>query len=109
MKLINLNASNLVDPVEFQRVVSILLENLVGIINNGILFSDNFSSKIQSVEFTAANTDVQIQHNLGRVPAGYLVFKLSAAAIVYDGATANTTTNAFLRSSAPCTATIMLF
>lgn len=109
MKLINLNASNLQDIEEFRRIVSILLENVVSILNNGILFSDNFSSKIQSVEFGAANTEVQVQHNLNRIPTGYLVLKLSAAAIIYDGTTSNTNTNAFLRASAPCTATIMLF
>lgn len=109
MKLINLSTTNLTDEAEFRRVATILFENIVSILNSGILFSDNFSSKIQSVEFSAANTEVQVQHNLGRVPTGYLVFKLSAAAIVYDGSTANTETNAFLRGSAPCTATVMLF
>lgn len=109
MKVTNFDASNVSDPVEFQRVVSIVLKDLVGVANGGVLFSDNFSAKILSVEFTASNTEVRIDHNLGRVPSGYLPLKLSAAAIIYDGQSSNTTQTAFLKASAACTATIMLF
>lgn len=109
MRVSNFDPANISDPVDFQRIVSIVLRDLVLIVNGGLQFSDNFQSKILTVEFTTANTEVRVDHNLSRIPTGYLVLKLSAAAIIYDGSTANTNQNAFLKASAPCTALVMLF
>lgn len=60
--------------------------------------------------FAAANADVAIQHKLGRVPVGYIVVKLNAAGIIYDGSIAATATVITLKSNtAGVTAKIFLF
>lgn len=109
MKISNFNVSNITEPKEFQRMASILLGNMISVLNGGIVFADNFNSNVQSVTFDSANTEVRIEHNLGRVPTGYLPLNLSAASSIYNGASANTTQFVFLRASAPVTTTIMLF
>lgn len=108
MKISNFDPSNL-DGEEFKRIVSILLNNMVSALNGGLTFQDNFSQSTQSVQFTAANTEVTVNHNIGRIPVGYLVLGLDQAAIVYNGVQENTSQSLFLRASAPCTATVMLF
>jgi len=46
----------------------------------------------------AANTDFVLTHNLGRLPSGYVVVGASAAyGCVYNGVTAWTTTQIYLR------------
>ena len=107
-KISNFDPSN-TDGEEFKRIVSILLNSIVSAINGGLTFSDNFSQNTQSVTFTAANAEVVVNHNIGRIPVGYLVLGNSAAAIVYNSDTAFTTQSIFLKASAPTTATIMLF
>lgn len=60
--------------------------------------------------FPVANTDLAIQHQLGRVPVGYIVVKLSVAAVIFDGSVAATTTAITLKSNtAGAVAKIFLF
>lgn len=109
MKLTATDFSNVKDPDELTRFIAIFKDETNRILNSGIIFVDNFNSKILSVTFAAANTDTQVTHNLGRAPGGYLVFKLDAPLIVYDGVQPTTDSSIFLRASATGTATIMLF
>ena len=71
----------------------------------------NLSAKY--VVFTShavATTEDTVPHKLGRVPNGYIVVKQDKAGIVYDGTTAWTTTNLYLKSSvASVTWTLMVF
>lgn len=108
MKVPHFDPSNL-EKDEFRRIVSILLNAITSILNGGAVFSDNFSQSTQSVTFGAANTEVTVNHNIGRIPVGYLVLGNDSAATIYNGTTAFSAQAIFLRASAPCTATIMLF
>jgi len=56
-----------------------------------------------------ADTEDTIPHALGRVPVGYIPVKQDKAGTIYDGSTAWTTTNIYLKASVASMAlTIML-
>jgi hypothetical protein len=48
---------------------------------------------------SSANTEFSITHTLGRVPIGFLVLSLSAAAQIYQSTTAWTSTTIYLKCS----------
>ncbi len=98
-----------VQESEFKKFVSLLFEEIVRTLNNGLDFSSNFNGSTVSITFAAANTDTSIAHGLNRVPTGYLVIGQSAAMSVYNGSAANTSTLLYLRSSATGTATVQVF
>ena len=62
---------------------------------SGAEFSDMFDSliplagvEVDNITMDAtADTDTTITHNLGRVPAGYIVIRSSGSGVVYDGST----------------------
>lgn len=57
-----------------------------------------------------ANTQDTVAHNLGRTPVGYIPVKQDKSAVLYDGTTAFTSSNLYLRSSAATVAwTILVF
>ena len=102
------NISNLKSAEEIGRYTSIALNDFNTQINGNLQFDQNIKSSSVDVEFGQANTDVRIAHGLGRQPSGYLVAKLTAAAIIYDGTQAADDSFIFLRSSAACTAKIIV-
>ena len=79
----------------FQR----LMDQLCQILNNGLIFSDNLESTISSVTTGGAGTELAIPHTLKRVPSGYLVLSRDQAGIVYDGSTAWTTSNIYIKAN----------
>lgn len=65
---------------QLQRQLQTLLKMLFGVeISKGQLIDVTFPA--------AANTDLKIQHSLGRVPVGFIPVYLSAAGTVYNSAT----------------------
>lgn len=50
-----------------------------------------------------ADTDFTVQHDLGRVPTGWLLFYINKAGIVYEGVTPWTDTQIFLRCNTATT------
>lgn len=109
MKIDGIDVSNVKTWEELQRYAAILFRQITTVLNNGIVFGDNFNAKIVSVNFTAANSDVSFSHGLGRAPIGYISIGNSAAMQIYNGSAANTTDIMFLRSSAIGTAQILVF
>lgn len=85
------------------------LENIQFILNNGITFTENFDAKFLTITFSAADTNVATFHGLGRVPTGYIVIGRSAAASIYNGSSANTSSLLYLRASAAATCRVMVF
>lgn len=83
-----------------------LLKALVGdftsleaILNRGFRFEDNADARM--TEFTSSgtpNAENTIPHLLGKVPTGYLVYRKDKAAHLYDGTTAWTNANIYLKS-----------
>ncbi len=59
--------------------------------------------------FTAANISYEIPHGLNRVPAGYLVFRSTKAAIVYDADTGQWSDNSLFLKCDTATTTVLLF
>ena len=68
-------------------------------INKGIRAADNWDAQIISVVLAAANVEQAVAHTLKRVPIGYIVVSNDKAAIIYDGTTAWTSTNLYIRSN----------
>lgn len=71
---------------------------IISILNRGIKFSDNVDCVL--VSFTSngvANTEDAVSHTLGKVPTGFIVYRLDKAAVVYDSGTTWTTTNIYLK------------
>lgn len=69
------------------------------IINKGIRATDNWDAQVISVTLAAADTEQAVAHTLKRVPTGYIVLSADKAAQVYDGTTAWTITNIYIRSN----------
>jgi len=103
------NVSNVTTVTDLARYTSITLDQIQSILNGGITFVDNFQASTISANFTAANTEFQLSHSLGRIPVGYILINASAAMIIYNGGSANTANDIFLKSSAIGTGQILVF
>lgn len=103
------NLDRIEEQKEQMRFLSIFCDQVTTMLNNGLLFSDNFNQKTLSVTFSAVNTDTAINHGLGRVPQGYIVIGRSANLVVYNGASQWTSSLIYLRSSALGSANMFVF
>lgn len=69
-----------------------------GQIHGNLEFDKNILSQTVSVTFpAAANTEMLIQHSLGKIIADYIVCKKSVACDVYDGTSASTNNTIYLK------------
>lgn len=82
------------------RTIEKFMQAVKEIINGKIDFDKNMVVAPISVQFTATNTEKAIAHNLGRTPRGFLVISSTAAANIYNGTSAWTDSNIYLKSSA---------
>lgn len=74
------------------------------ILDAGIIFTENVDLK--EVNFTSnATPDAEdtISHGLGKVPNGYIVIGRNKAGVLYNGTTAWTMTNIYLKSNVAST------
>jgi hypothetical protein len=75
------------------------------VVNNNIGFgnstsgADNISGVWVNFVVATANVDQALTHNLGRLPAGYIVMSKSAACDVYNGSAPATQTQLTLRGT----------
>lgn len=73
--------------------------NLKAILDGGISIDDNMDIARVSVESHATpGTEFSVQHGLGKVPLGRLIYQQTAAGSLYAGITANTKTTMYFRS-----------
>lgn len=81
------------------------------ILNGGLLFADNHDVQIKTITTNGvAGVEGAVSHVLKKIPTGYIVCSLDKAAIIYNGSTAWTTTNIYLKSNVvTTTAVIMIF
>jgi len=67
----------------------------------------------QSVSITdtgTVNTNFTVNHNLNRIPVGYIVSKINKAGVVYTGSTTWTDKAIYLKCSvANCSVTVVVF
>lgn len=100
---------SLVKPEELTRYITQFLNEVVQVVNGRLEFNANIRGNFRDVSFTAANTNKAVSHGLGRTPQGYIVTKLSANMVVYDGSSDNNEDTIYLRASAIGNATIFIF
>ena len=73
---------------------------LIDLVNGGLRFSDNHDADLVSYTSNAvANTEDTIAHTLKRVPTGAILYQTDKAVSLYNGATAWTTTNIYLKAN----------
>lgn len=87
----------------FDKSISQELRNYIldlsNILNKGIRFADNFDMNILSVTDTGtANSENIVSHSLRRIPLGYIVISRTGNGVVYNGSTAWTVDNIYIKS-----------
>src|SRR6266478_5094769 len=89
----------------FVDMIRAVYQNLTQAFNGQIGFGDGTNldningSWINVVAPVGANTDFTVNHNLGRLPVGYLVMQKDRACDVYTGSVAATATQLTLRAT----------
>jgi hypothetical protein len=86
-------------------------QELSAIVNKGLRSEDNFDAAIVTVSDTGnADTQFDVAHNLGRVPAGYRVVFIDKGAVIYDAGAPWDTAYIYLAASlANCNVKIEVF
>ena len=102
--------SNIRSVSEFMRFASTLMTKLTTEFNGQIDFVENIrAAGPYEIEFPDSSTVKTIEHNLGRLPDGFLVIDRDASAVIYRPSDARyefTDKKIFLKASAAATATI---
>src|SRR5229473_586868 len=89
----------------FVGMLKSIYQNLILVINGNLGFGDGTSpdnlsgSWINLVAPAAPNTDFTVNHNLNRLPVGYLTMQKDRACDVYTGGVASTKTQLTLRAT----------
>ena len=109
MKLKAFNLFNLKDLDQLVRFTTIMMNDVLRVVNGNLSFEDNFNSRFVDVSFTAANIEVYVPHTLGRIPTGYILTKTNAAASIYSGTSTFTESAIYLKSSAIAETKILIF
>lgn len=105
----NFNYSNLSTLDDLKRFLSVFLDNLTPIVNGNIEFDLNIKTKTVTANFLTANTELEVTHNLGRVPVGYLLAQSNVSTTLFNGVSTNTDSKIYLKSSAIANTTIIVF
>lgn len=109
MRVDEKDLSQIKDSEDLQRFTSIVVKDLVTVINGKVSFTDNIDAKISSVTFAGAGSEVSVSHGLGRVPNGYIVAKNSSGITVFDGGTANSATTLFVQATGGGVVSLIVF
>lgn len=109
----NITASTNIDQVkedEQIRFVDLALQDIVRVVNGNLDFPTNFNWRnIISVDFTAQDTEVTINHGLGRSPKGYIITGTDTATSIYDGDTPADETAIYLKATQIATVRLVVF
>ena len=108
----NIAASPKIDQcsqTDMVRFLTIFMNNVVNTVNGDLDFQTNFNCKLVDVSFTAINQDIAVNHGLGRVPSGRIIYAQSANGLIIDGLTQNTSSILYLRCSALGKASLIVF
>lgn len=90
----------------FQGAVKKYTETIAGVLNGQVGFGngteiDNMQGRwINTTSPGVADTDFTVDHNLGRVPVGFITISVDKAAVIYTGSIAWTTTQMTLKVNA---------
>lgn len=94
---------------EHQRFADIFASDVVDKVNGKLDFQNNFNCKLVTITFTAPGVESSVDHGLGRVPSGYIVYGQSTAMSIHNGTSTNTATTLYLISNAAGTANLVVF
>ena len=100
---------NIADFEALKRWVTVWAGDVTGQINGGIDFSSNIYCRTVDAVFSSANADLAIQHNLGKLPTGYMLVKTDVASIIYTGSGTWTTSVIYLKASVAATCKVLIF
>ena len=97
-------------PLQLFRI----MQRVFRVLNGNVGFGDGTNTDNLDVEFitavfTLANTDLTVNHTLGRIPVGYFPFSKAAACDVYTGSVAATATQITLRGTVATTVKLIIF
>lgn len=94
---------------DVQKFANQAFDQVSAFLNGNISLSDNIDCQLVTVVFVSANGELTIAHKLKRVPVGYILYNLGAATTVYNGATAWTKTNLYLKATVATTVKMLVF
>ena len=85
--------------------------NLADVINGGIKLDENLNVKILTIADSGnADSENTVAHTLKRVPSYFIVVNIDKGGVVYDGGTAWTNTNVYLKCTvANCAIKVLIF
>lgn len=110
MKLQIPDISNQNDLTQGIRFTSIALSRIVDMLNGNIGVTDNLDVAIISgVTFSIINSEVTVAHGLDRTPVGFIPIIPSVAMNLYNGVTAWTNSNMYLKSDTIGNCSILVF
>ena len=72
-----------------------------------VSFREN--SRFTTTSHAVADTEFELEHNLGRVPAGFIIIKKDKAGTIYDSGTAWTKNSVFLKCDKSSMTFILVF
>lgn len=97
------------DPASFITYCAKFINDLIPVFNGGLEFDLNMKTQTVSINFSNANTDQSIPHNLNKTGVKYIVAQKKLSTDIYDGLTSSTTKTLYLRSTVATTVTLILF
>lgn len=101
--------SNIKDTGEFVTRGSQAIQEIGDTVNGKLEFDKNLNTQTVSVNFTTANTDVAVSHNLNKVGVNFIQANSSVACNVFKGKKVSTSNTLYLQSTQPATVTLILY
>ena len=101
--------SNISDPQAFLSPASQIISEMGDDINGKLEFDKNIKTQTVVVNFSAANTDTTVPHQLSKTGVCYFPVSKSLSCDVYHGTTPDNNSNLFLRCTVKATVTLVLF
>ena len=98
MKLAGLDTKAMVTFEDVRRSLDKFNTNLLKLLNGGLQAVDNVDSISYAIaDSGAADTEIAITHDLGRVPVDVRIKVQDAASIIYDSGTTWTITKVYIK------------
>jgi hypothetical protein len=97
-----------VDAKELSKFLSLFGQDVINTVNGNLDFAANFGAKLLTVTIATANTDTAVNHGLGRLAIGRIVYAQTCNGAVYDGST-GTAQTLYIKCSALGTVSLIVF
>lgn len=97
-----------VDAKELNKHLSLFGQDVVDTVNGKLDFASNFGAKLITVTIATVNTDTAVNHGLGRLAVGRIVYAQTCNGAVYDGS-AGTAQTLYIKCGALGTVSLIVF